>query len=1384
MLPFRTARGARFRCLADFTRSAVLNLNFHDAARATIPFHLSVRRDEALVVVNRCDRRGWRREIHLPMVFARQPVAVEVLFGAGRVSARVNGQDCGTYDALPRPDRGGRLYLRRGFPGLGGIAHVEIGGALVADSLLVDIGQGDGERIDGVHLTESLEVKLRGLGAGAVARGTLRIEGFDEVIPAALRPLSYLLRDGQREHALAAVVPGRVWAQGADRLTLHLAREDGKAAGSVTLDRAGLVQRIEALAAARRLESDDRAALQVIEHLHHSGLMPDLGPGAQAAVLAAADRFGLGAYLRGQAVDGAEDSEVAPAPPAAPDPGAAGRRVAEAFLGSMRAAPGTDAEVALKAAFAALPAAGPDRAALVDTLTEWACLNGHVETLMRLRRAFVPAPLPEVPAGDLWTTSVRLPLDYAEGRFDRVLEALQRLAPASPVWLGTPAIGWVMEQAAASAPDLDGALPVDWQRNEMIRVALDLIANRAEDYWERTPCLRLIRGTVAILRVADTLPLDTRDRAVWLAGRVYGLSPAFWQRVAEVQAQDGWVLPAELVPVQPGFAALRTLIEEGAAQTREGRAALSQAFDLFRTLGSVDLARFRRDLFGPTGVSDEDPAGPLAPLVAGLDPNESALRGLAFPGAGAEVDRATREAAQRGLTSAYRNVAQSQMRIEAELLRRSAAQLVAGARDPARAEALAGALPSLGGATGRFLGLILGMATAQVLLDRGRGNEAAILLDRLLAIAATLRDAESREALSRASAPRQALESLMAAHGGEARVRRLRARLEPMLAPPVPGPVEDRAADLRAEADPVQDTLLCLYTCLPNLDTRVRAIRETWLPRLAAMGVPALVFVGGGDGRREGDVVHLDAPDDYEGLPQKTLALVRWVHAHTGFAHLVKVDDDCFLDPEAWFGDLAHRVCDYYGRPLTRVRGQMDRAWHQAKSRSARGRMELDKSPEPSLYADGGSGYALSRRAMTELIAAADSPAGQELIHLSFMEDKLVGDLLARRNIWVEGTDYRVSVLRRTKAGGPLVAAWENGFLPFKDSGMKLAHLDGHEKMAEVLKGADGAIPRPSKVWPSYQPLRLGARSNTLDLISHAAKLARVNAAPVAVVACLRNEIAMLPRFFEHYRALGVTGFLMADNGSDDGSFEFLAEQPDVALFAVDTEYSQSRYGVAWQQALMANFRAGRWSLVADLDEFLFWNTDLAGDLRALVDSGDFAGADAARVFMLDMYPGGPLAEADFVAESPFAQAAFVDREPFLAVSGGRGPYTDAPTWTSALRHRLIPGARPELFVAQKIALLKYRPWMRLSAGLHFVSDVRLARRELLFAHFKYNAAFRANAQAEVARRQHFNDAEEYRKYLALISEGRDVIHAPGVSVRWDESETVRRICAGGRASE
>ncbi len=88
---------------------------------------------------------------------------------------------------------------------------------------------------------------------------------------------------------------------------------------------------------------------------------------------------------------------------------------------------------------------------------------------------------------------------------------------------------------------------------------------------------------------------------------------------------------------------------------------------------------------------------------------------------------------------------------------------------------------------------------------------------------------------------------------------------------------------------------------------------------------------------------------------------------------------------------------------------------------------------------------------------------------------------------------------------------------------------------------------------------------------------------------------------------------------------------------------------------------------------------------------------------------------------------------------------------------------------------------MRLSDGLHYVAEANVSPRALLFGHFKYNAAFRAKAVAEVARGQHFNNAEEYRKYLDLISEGRETLFDPDVSVHWTDSAFVQSLLTTGR---
>lgn len=84
------------------------------------------------------------------------------------------------------------------------------------------------------------------------------------------------------------------------------------------------------------------------------------------------------------------------------------------------------------------------------------------------------------------------------------------------------------------------------------------------------------------------------------------------------------------------------------------------------------------------------------------------------------------------------------------------------------------------------------------------------------------------------------------------------------------------------------------------------------------------------------------------------------------------------------------------------------------------------------------------------------------------------------------------------------------------------------------------------------------------------------------------NEIDLLPFFLEHYRPF-VDRFFLYDDGSDDGSAEYLAQQPDVDLrrFANEgasfVETAQHFYNHAWKESR----GQADWVIVVNVDELL-----------------------------------------------------------------------------------------------------------------------------------------------------------------------------------------------------
>jgi len=441
-----------------------------------------------------------------------------------------------------------------------------------------------------------------------------------------------------------------------------------------------------------------------------------------------------------------------------------------------------------------------------------------------------------------------------------------------------------------------------------------------------------------------------------------------------------------------------------------------------------------------------------------------------------------------------------------------------------------------------------------------------------------------------------------------------------------------------------QDTLVVIYSCQAYLGTRIQAIRNTWIKDLKNRNIPYVILVGDGNDKIEGDVLALNVSDTYEDLPQKSLKLFDWVYKNTNAQYVLKIDDDCYLDVDEYFDSLSYRKHHYYGRVIHRQVGGMDRAWHHSKSKSAHAKKSIDKSPEPAIYADGGGAYCLSRTAMQELIKNTAAPEGKRLISNSFMEDKLVGDLLAISHIIPSNEDYECYQRRRTYAAATPVGMWENIFFPSKHSPTKVTHLDTDKDQTRVELNKDKEALWPKKIWPSCWDANVYLNSNQLELMTSLHKASALLTEQLFVIAAMRNEMIMLPHFLEHYRDMGVKTFIIADNCSDDGSREFLLEQKDVVLYSVDTEYKHSHYGVAWQQAILANHCVGKWTLIADADELLVYPNHEKTSLLEFVQQAESEGADCVRTDMIDMYPYGDLNDADFTKFSPFEVANWHDK--------------------------------------------------------------------------------------------------------------------------------------------
>lgn len=126
------------------------------------------------------------------------------------------------------------------------------------------------------------------------------------------------------------------------------------------------------------------------------------------------------------------------------------------------------------------------------------------------------------------------------------------------------------------------------------------------------------------------------------------------------------------------------------------------------------------------------------------------------------------------------------------------------------------------------------------------------------------------------------------------------------------------------------------------------------------------------------------------------------------------------------------------------------------------------------------------------------------------------------------------------------------------------------------------------------------------------------------VVLCVKDDRLRLQLLVEHYRALGVERFAFIDNGSTDGTWEWLLEQEDIDLFRTQELYNcYAKEG--WLNRVVSHYGFHRWYLLTDSDELMTYVGMEEHPIRELVEWAEANGHSRLKGLTLDMYADSPL---------------------------------------------------------------------------------------------------------------------------------------------------------------
>ena len=247
------------------------------------------------------------------------------------------------------------------------------------------------------------------------------------------------------------------------------------------------------------------------------------------------------------------------------------------------------------------------------------------------------------------------------------------------------------------------------------------------------------------------------------------------------------------------------------------------------------------------------------------------------------------------------------------------------------------------------------------------------------------------------------------------------------------------------------------------------------------------------------------------------------------------------------------------------------------------------------------------------------------------------------------------------------------------------------------------------------------------------------------MICAVKNDLEKIQFQYEKLKSIGVDNFCYIDNGSNDGTLEWLMEAENVNVYQTKDTFSSSKKNL-WYYKVIKEYPMGQWFLILDSDEVPSFPHDEKIKISSLISFLEQNKIKNVDSFFVDLYPNKPI--KDLKHDCPLDNFSYFDNRFYLkatfkglSVKGG-------------FRERVFYNGNfnsgPQL---RKNALFKsssnyiYGPHFGIPYHRNFVFMPIIA-----IKHYKFTYSDIKKIPVIVNEKLYANDSSEYKKYLNALS--------------------------------